>query len=153
MLQVLPADSFVLRKTNFLGLGVVAKLRHHRTTCPLPSTFSQLMNVDRLHGLLEFLADPFLTKKYTLTFGLVAKRRHHHTASPPPSTFRQLMCVDMLQVLPEFKADPLVLRKTNFLGFGCGCKKVPSPDNGSIAKHIQPIDERGQAAGSPELWG
>jgi hypothetical protein len=57
------------------------------------------------------------------------------------------MNVDRLHGLLEFWAELFVLRKTNFLGFGCGCKKAPSPDNGSIAKHIQPVDEREQAAG------
>ena len=83
------------------------------------------MNVDRLHGLLEFEADPFSTKKDLFTFGLVAKRRHHQTAGPPPSTFSQLMRAERVHGLLEFGADPFVLRKTNFPSFACGCKEAP----------------------------
>ena len=88
-----------------------------------------------------------------LCLGVVAKRRHHQTTGPSPSTFTQLMNVDRLQVLLEFKADPVVLRKTSFLGFGCACKKASSPDNGSITKHIQPVDVREQAARPSGVWG
>ena len=133
--------------------GLVANRRHHQTACPLPSTFSQLPCLDRLHGLLEFGVDPFLTKKDSLTFGVVAKRRHHQTVGPPPSTFGQLMRAEIVHLLLILGADPFVLTKTNFLGFGCGCKKAPSTDNGSIAKHIQPVTARGQAAGPAGVWG
>ena len=57
--------------------------------------------------------------------------------------------MDMLHGLLEFGADPFVLRRTNFSLFGCGCKKAPLPADGSIAKHIQPFDERGHAAWPP----
>ena len=61
--------------------------------------------------------------------------------------------MDRLHGLLKFGAEPFVLRKTNFLGFGFGCEKAPSPDNVSIAKHIQAVDERGQAVRSPRVWG
>ena len=69
------------------------------------------MNVDRLQGLLEFGADPFVLKKQIfLDFWVIAKRRHHQTASPPPRTLSQLRNVDRLQGLLEFGADPFVLK-------------------------------------------
>ena len=106
---------------------------------PLPTTFSQLLSVDRPHGFLKFEANPISTKKDLFSFGLVANTRHHQTAGPLPSAFTQLMCVDMLHGLLEFGAAPFVLSKANFPSFWCGCKEVPSPDGGSTAKHIQPV--------------
>ena len=42
---------------------MIAKRRHHQRTGPLQYTFSKFMKVDRLQGLLEFGADPFVLKK------------------------------------------------------------------------------------------
>ena len=56
-------SSVGLEKTSFLRFGVVAKLPHYQTKGPPPSTFSQLMSLDRLHGLLKFGADPFVLIK------------------------------------------------------------------------------------------
>ena len=41
---------------------MIAKRRNHQTASPQPSTVSWFMNVDRLQGLLEFGADPFVLK-------------------------------------------------------------------------------------------
>ena len=91
---------------------MIAKRCHHQTVGPMPSTYTQLMCVDMLQGLMEFGADPFvLEKQSVLVFGVIAKRCHHQTAGPLPSTFTQLMCVDMLHGLLEFGADPIVLEK------------------------------------------
>ena len=94
--------------------GVVAKWHHHQTTGPPPKRISPFMSVNRLHGLLEFEADPFSTKKDLFTFGLVAKWHHHQTTAPLPSAFTQLMCVDMLHGLMKFGADPFCLEKNKF---------------------------------------
>ena len=74
------------------------------------------MNVDRLQGLLEFGAYPFVLEKQNfLDFGVIAKKRHHQTTGPLPSAFTQLMCADMLHGLLELGADPFVLDKQSFL--------------------------------------
>ena len=91
---------------------MVGKRPRYQTIAPRQSTFSQLMNVDRLHGLLEFGADPFVLRK-TIFFGLgvVAKRRHHQRTGPLPSTFSQLLRFDRLHRLLEFGADPFSTKK------------------------------------------
>ena len=42
---------------------VTKKRRHYETAGPPPSTFSQVMSVDSVHGLLEFGAGSFVLKK------------------------------------------------------------------------------------------
>ena len=81
---------------------------------------------------------------------MVAKRRHHQTTGPSPSTFSRLLRVDRLHGLLEFGAYPFSLEKNKF---GCGCKEAPSPDHGSTAKQIQPVDKRGQGAELAKVWG
>ena len=110
--------------------------------------------MDKLQGLLEFGADPFIMKKQNFhDLGVFAKRCHYQRMGPPPSAFSQFMNVDSLQGLLEFGADSFVLRKTNFPWFGCDCKKAPSPNDRSTATHIQHVDERGQAARPSGVWG
>ena len=70
---------------------------HRQTTGPLLRALTQLISADRLHGLVEFGADPFILRKQIfLGFGVIAKRRHQQTAGPPPSILSQLTNVDRL---------------------------------------------------------
>ena len=104
----------------------------------MPSTFTQLMCVDMLQGLMEFGADHFVLEKQSfLGFDVIAKRRLHQRPGSPPITLSQLMRVDRLHALLGFAAD--------FLGL----ESKPPPDDRSTVRHMQTVGVRGQHARSP----